>query len=67
MDGIKGDHHMGGSFGQQMSSYVKPGSGACTYASYQQSQAQAHQSNRQCQSGMLYANNAPYRELGGYY
>ncbi len=55
-----------GSFGQQLSSYVKPG-GNCTYSSYQQAQAQSNQSNRQCQSGMLYANNSSYRELGGYY
>jgi hypothetical protein len=59
-------HNSGGTFGQQLSSYVKPG-GMCTYDSYQQAQAQNQQSNRQCQSNMLYANNSPYRELGGYY
>jgi hypothetical protein len=59
-------HNTGGAFGQQLSSYVKP-SGTCTYSSYQQSQAQENQLNRQCQSGMLYANNSSYRELGGYY
>jgi len=59
-------HNTGGTFGQQLSSYVKPG-GICTYDSYQQAQAQSKQHNRQCQSGMMYANNSPYRELGGYY
>ncbi|AHL67510.1 hypothetical protein DH26_gp008 [Chloriridovirus anopheles1] len=59
-------HNAGGTFGQQLSSYVKPG-GMCTYDSYQQAQSQSHQQNRQCQSNMLYANNSQYRELGGYY
>jgi hypothetical protein len=59
-------HNRSGTFGQQLSSYVKPG-GMCTYDSYQQAQSQVQQSGRQCQSGMLYANNSEYRELGGYY
>lgn len=58
--------HNGGTFGQQLSAHVKPG-GTCTWNSYQQAQAQNNQSNRQCQSNMLYANNSEYRELGGYY
>ena len=68
MEGITGDfkYTFDGAFGQQLSSYVKP-PGSCTYASYQQAQAQASQTDRQCQSGMLYANNSAYRELGGYY
>lgn len=59
-------HNIGGTFGQQLSAHVKPG-GTCTWNSYQQAQAQNNQSNRQCQSNMLYANNSEYRELGGYY
>jgi hypothetical protein len=59
-------HNNGGAFGQQLSSYVKPG-GICTYSSYQQAQGVSSQENRQCQSGMMYANTSPYRELGGYY
>lgn len=59
-------HNNGGTFGQQLSSYVKPG-GMCTYDSFQQAQAQSKQHDRQCQSGMIYANNSAYRELGGYY
>jgi len=55
-----------GTFGQQLSAYVKP-PGICTYDSFQQAQSQAHNQNRQCQPGMMYANNSQFRELGGYY
>lgn len=62
----RNSHNNGGTFGQQLSSTIRPG-GACTYDTYQQAMAQSQQSGRQCQSGMMYANNSPYRELGGYY
>lgn len=59
-------HSNGGAFGQQLSATIRPG-GTCTYDSYQQAMAQSQQGGRQCQSGMMYANNSEYRELGGYY